>query len=107
MATDSGRVTGSHASHGAAKASPPVGFDPARLCRDMADLLLECPRGSFVAADLTWSRPGPTGNALARLAQRGLLIRASDPEKWGRSRYRLSPLGSAVQQRLQSERTGA
>ena len=30
MVEDVGRVTGSHASHGAAEASPPNGFDPAR-----------------------------------------------------------------------------
>jgi len=69
----------------------PSGFDPSRialLSRDQIDLLAMCPvERSFGAADVPWSRPGPTGNALNRLAERGLVIQASDPEKWGRSRY--------------------
>jgi hypothetical protein len=67
------------------------------LNSDMLDLLRQCPLDRyFVAADLSWSRPGPTGNALTRLAERGFLKRSSDPTTWGRSRYALTPSGVAM-----------
>ena len=72
------------------------------LHRDARDLVLECPQDWFVAADLTWARPGPTGHALMRLSARGLLERASDRGR-GRSKYSLTPLGLAVRHLLEQE----
>ena len=92
----------------------PSGLAPSpsreHLSHDQIALLAMCPAGTFVASDIPWSRPGPTGNALNRLAQRGLLIQASDPAKWGRSRYALSPRGYAIAmetQRAETENTGS
>jgi hypothetical protein len=75
----------------------------AGLNRDMADLLCQCQPDWFRAADLGWSRPGPTGNALNRLRARGLLEQASDETKWGRSEYRLSSRGLRVRQYLEEQ----
>jgi hypothetical protein len=67
------------------------------LNSDMLDLLRQCPLDRyFVAADLSWSRPGPTGSALTKLAERGLLKRTSDPTTWGRCRYALTGSGVAA-----------
>lgn len=73
------------------------------LQRDMRDLLLACPTERyFVAVDVKWSRPGPTGSALAKLYGRGVLERSSDPSKWGRSRYCFTPIGREVAAALRS-----
>lgn len=70
------------------------------LSRDMLDLLRLCPAGRpFVAREVSWSRPGPTGNALTKLSERGLLVRAPDPTVWGRSCYRLTERGAALKAR--------
>lgn len=74
------------------------------LYPDMRDLLMMCPDDKgFVASELQWSRPGPTGNALTKLAARGALTHSSDREKRGRLRYHITPLGLAVREILQSQ----
>jgi hypothetical protein len=110
MMVDSGRDPAGQAlvaSDEAPAGLHPSGFDPSRLgyglSRDLTELLVEgmmvsgfVRDGYFVAADLTWSQPGPTGAALTRLAERGLLHRSNDPSTWGRSRYHLTPKGEAI-----------
>lgn len=71
------------------------------LHRDTGGLLLQCLPCWFTADHLSWSKPGPTGNALSRLSQRGLLERTSDEMKWGRWKYRLTPLGLEVRRECQ------
>lgn len=71
------------------------------LGHDMRDLVCMVPDGLwFVAVDVPWSRPGPTGNALNRLAERGILKRRSD-QFARRSEYHFLPLGLQVRERLQ------
>lgn len=67
---------------------------------DTALLLKMCREEWFAATDLSWSRAGPTGNALTRLAERGMLERRTDPTVWGRGQYQLTPLGLEVRAHL-------
>ena len=46
------------------------------------------------------------GNTLSVLADKGLFERRSDPETWGRSQYRLTPLGLSVRQILEEQDRG-
>lgn len=47
------------------------------------------------------------GNIASILADKGCFDRRSDPEIWGRSQYRLTPLGLALKQHIErTERDG-
>lgn len=74
----------------------------AGLYCDTRDLLLMCPPDRwFSAAEIRWSRPGPTGHALSRMATGLLMTRRSDPKTRGRSQYHVSEFGLQVRALLE------